>query len=287
MRTAALLFLFVFIFEGSAFAQRLKKDKFTQEDTVVTPFFLAKAATDSVAKQIPENLTASLSTAVSSDTSGEIPQGVIYVQKPNIIPYVKVEYKYYLAHVNMVKVERPVDNGVPGNVEVENVPQFDSNMYSQKLQRVYPAKGGNPLLSKMFVENMQYRYNTSDTPRVDTMVMGMWINSRGKVQRVLDDPEYTLQMPEQMAEELTKAGQTVTEWGQPGGYYPKKKLFRKAPLTRESYYVEVFIIVSSYPLTSEQKITRYAPFDYPLNAPPINEQEKKSAEQNATIEPKR
>jgi hypothetical protein len=120
------------------------------------------------------------------------------------------------------------------------------------------------------------------------MVMGMWIDRFGRIKRVLDDPEYTLKMPEQMVNELTSAGQKVanTNWGQPGGFYPKKKLFHKAPLTLESYYVEVFIIVSSYPLTQEQKITQYTPFDYPLNSPPIDQQEKKSLEQNSHIEPR-
>jgi hypothetical protein len=48
----------------------------------------------------------------------------------------------------------------------------------------------------------------------------------------------------------------------------------------ESYYCEVFVIVSSYPLTQEQKITRYAAFDYPLNSPPVDGQQKASMEKN-------
>ena len=279
---------FFFLFASALPAQRAdrgenKKNSITR-DSLSLPAGLAKTSD----RPAPGNLTASPDTNPVLDTSDEIRQGVIYVQKPNIIPYVKVEYKYYLSHVNMVQIDRPVDNGVPGNVERESVPQFDSNMYSQKLQRVYPVKGEDPLLSKMFVDNLQYRYNVSDTPRVDTMVMGMWIDLHGKVKRVLDDPEYTLKMPEQMVKELTNAGQKVVNatWGSAGGYKEKKKLFRKQPLILESYYVEVFIIVSSYPVTQEQKISRYASFDHPLNAPPIDEQEKKSAEQNATLKPR-
>ncbi|CAN5120715.1 hypothetical protein BH09BAC5_BH09BAC5_07980 [soil metagenome] len=232
--------------------------------------FHAQQAMDSIGKVLAQN--------ISSDSINEIPQGVIYVRKSNIIPYIKVEYKYYLSHVTTVKVNRPVENGVEGNVETDNVPVFDSAIYSKKLARAFPKE--NILLSKMFVENMNFRYNPVDTPRVDTMVIGFWINSRGKIQRVLDDPEYTLKMPEQMVNELTKTSQTVSEWGGAGGYYPKKKRFRKTPLILESYYCEVFVIVSSYPLTKEQRITSYSAFDYPLNSPPINEQQKNSAEIN-------
>jgi hypothetical protein len=290
MKKAAILFLVCFISAGIS-AQRSyhgkKNDRALQGDSV--PAFLAKNTGDSATKKIPANLSASLSaTAIVNDTSdstGEIPQGVIRVHKPDIKPYVKVEYKYYLSHVNMVKVDRPVDNGIMTDIQTDNVPQFDSNMYSQNLKREYPKKAPD-LFSKMFYDNMKYRYNVSDTPRVDTMVIGMWIDTHGKVKRVLDDPEYTLKMPDEMVNELTRTGMTVTNWGQPGGFYPKKKLFRKAPLTFESYYVEVFVIVSSYPLTQEQKITQYAPFDYPLNSPPVDEQEKKSIEKNGAVQPK-
>ncbi|CAN5915176.1 hypothetical protein BH11BAC7_BH11BAC7_20300 [soil metagenome] len=218
---------------------------------------------------------------IPRDTSTEIPQGIIYVRKSTIIPYVKVEYKYYLSHVNMVRVNIPVDNGVEGNVETDNVPVFDSSVYSKRLVRAFPRE--KELLSKLFVENMMYRYNASDTPRVDTMVIGLWVNTRGKVQRVMDDPEYTLKMSDQLAKELTRTSQLITDWGDAGGYYGRKKLFKKAPLILESYYCEVFIIVSSYPLTQEQKITRYAPFDYPLNSPPLDEQQKVSGEKNGTL----
>lgn len=215
----------------------------------------------------------------------EIPQGVIYVRKPTIIPYVKVEYKYYLSHVNMVKVNVPANNGIEGAVETDNVPMFDSSVYSKRLERVYPKKDAE-LLSKMFVEHLTYLYSPSDTPRVDTMVIGMWINTRGKVQRVMDDPEYTLRMPDKMVAELTRASKKVSTWGEPGGYYGRKKMFKKAPLILESYYCEVFVIVSTFPLTQEQKITRYSAFDYPLNSPPTDEQQRASKERNDATRPR-
>jgi hypothetical protein len=219
-----------------------------------------------------------------SDTT-EIPQGVIRVRKANIIPYVKVEYKYYLSRASKVKVNVPVDNGVVGYVETKEVTVFDSSVYSRRLQRVYPRER-DLLLSKLYVENMTYRYSGDDTARVDTMVIGMWIDNRGRVKEVLDDPEYTLNMPDQMAKELERISHSVVSWGDPGGYYQAKRRFKKAPLILESYYVEVFIIVSSYPLTQEQKLTRYSPFDYPLNSPPLDEQQKASREKNGTV-PKR
>src|SRR6187551_429361 len=153
------------------------------------------------------------------DTSDEIPQGVIYVRKPNIVPYVKVEYKYYLSRVDLVKVNVPAANGMEGEVEVDEVPRFDSAIYSKRKVRVYPKKECQ-LLSKMFWDNITCFYNASDTPRVDTMVIGLWIDQNGKVRRVLDDPEYTLKMPDQMVKELTRASHLLTGevWGQKGGY---------------------------------------------------------------------
>lgn len=233
------------------------------------------------------NVTTLTANSDTTDTS-EIPQGIIYVRKATIIPYVQVQYKYYLAHVNMVKVNRPVENGIEGYVETENVPVFDSSVYSRLLKRQYPKKAESPLLSKMFVENMKYLYSANDTPRVDTMVIGLWIDANGKIRHVLDDPEYTLKMPDQMVNELTRASQTLSGkmWGEKGGYFQRKRMFRPAPLVLESYYCEMFVIVSSYPMTVEQKISRYAPFDYPLNSPPTDEQQKASKEKNDAI-PKR
>jgi hypothetical protein len=231
------------------------------------------------------NVTAMTANSDTTDTS-EIPQGIIYVRKATIIPYVQVQYKYYLAHVNMVKVNRI---GASGYEETENVPTFDSTVYSRLLKRQYPKKAEGPLLSKMFVENMKYLYSASDTPRADTMVIGLWIDANGKIRYVLDDPEYTLQMPDQMVNELTRASQKLygTMWGEKGGYFQRKKMFRPAPLVLESYYCEMFVIVSSYPMTVEQKISRYAPFDYPLNSPPTDAQQKASKEKNDKVTPKR
>lgn len=226
--------------------------------------------------------------ADTTDTT-EIPQGIIHVKKATIAPYVKVEYKYYLAHVNTVKMEVPVENGVQGNVEMKDVPVFDSTVYSRLIKRQYPRKIKDPLLSKMFVENMKFLYGSGDTMRADTMVLGLWIDNRGRVREVIDDPEYTLNMPEQMVNELTRTSQLLqgAQWGEKGGYYQgRKKMFKQPTLVLESYYCEVFVIVSSYPLTQEQKIAHYAAFDYPLNSPPTDEQQKASKEKNA-VEPKR
>ncbi len=212
----------------------------------------------------------------------EIPQGIIYVRKSNIIPYVKVEYKYYLSKVSMVRENKTVTDPIAGNIiEVDNVPVFDSTVYSPKLKRVYPRE--TQLLSKLFVENMNFKFNANDTPRVDTLVIGMWIDSKGRIKRVLDDPEYTFKMSDELVKELTRTSQQISIWGDAGGYYEKKKLFRKSPLILESYYCEVFVIVSSYPLLVEQKNSRYAPFDYPLNSPPLDEQQKKSMEKNTNV----
>lgn len=212
--------------------------------------------------------------------SVEIPQGIIFVQKPHITPFVKVDYKLFLSRVRMQEVLVPVNNGIENYVERDNRPVFDSSIYPKSLERVYPKK--NPVFSKYFVENLDYQYQASDTPRVDTMVIGMWIDRFGKVKRVMPDTDYTGEMPRALVTELAAISWGINDWGEKGGYKTKKKLFRPSQLVIENYYCEAYVIVSSYPLTDEQKKTgtSYALFDYPLNSPAADAQQQASMDKN-------
>lgn len=221
--------------------------------------------------------------------SVEIPQGVIYVRKPHIRPFVKVDYKLYLCRVdpNGLRREIPVTDRNTGftDIQIETVPLFDSAFYSKKLERTYPQK--SYLFSKYFVENLKYQYQASDTPRVDTMVIGMWIDKSGKIKRAMPDTEYTGNMPRKLVTELAGVSMRMTDWGEKGGYKTKKKFLRPSQLVIENYYCEFFVIVSSYPVTNEQKKsgTAYALFDYPLNSPPTDEQQRQSMEKNGGLPP--
>jgi hypothetical protein len=219
-------------------------------------------------------LHAQPSQALPEDSAGagpDIRAGVVRVQKPNIIPYVKVEYRLSLAHVTQVNVEVPVNNGIPGYTEIDRVPVYDSMRFPQSLSRVFPQK--KTLLSRYFTDNMSYMYSSA-APRTDTLFVGMWIDKSGKIRFVQADTSNT-KMPVDLAGELVSLSNSLrnTEWGKGGGYATKKKFLRPSEYFSESYYCEMFIIVSSAPLTDEQRNTgvHYAPFDFPLNSPPADQ----------------
>lgn len=274
MKSLRILFFLFLLFSCEVFAQRSRQGE--------KPLMLPMGDSLGTSLSLSADTTKPQLTSIASDT-GELSVGIIYVRKPHIIPYVKVDYKLYLAHVKMVKVEVPVDNGLQGNVEIDNQPVFDSNAYSKKLKRDYPV-ASDPL-SKYFVSNMQYQYQSNDTPRVDTMVIGFWIDTRGRIKRALPDTEYVGNMPSALVTELAKTSWTISNYGAAGGYYTPKKFLRPSKLTYESYYCEAYVIVSSYPLTVEQHEngTAYAPFDFPLNCPAIDPEQKKSLEKNGYV----
>ncbi len=223
--------------------------------------------------------------AVNPSDTNDISLGVIFVRKPHINPYVKVNYKFYLVHVDPKKnSQREVQvtdaNSGFTDTQIQKIPIFDSSVYSKKLKRDYPAIA-QPL-SKYFVENMSFQYQPNDTPRVDTMLVGIWIDARGKVRIVLPDTENVGTMPSKMIAELYRVSTGISEWGAGGDYRTPKKFLRSSQLIFESYYCEAYVIVSSFPLTVEQKKNgaASAPFDYPLNCPTMDTEQKKSLEKN-------
>lgn len=225
----------------------------------------------------------------AQDTLRDVTPGVIVVKKPKIVPYVKVNYKLYLSKVSTVEKEVPVNNGVTGYVEMDrNYPVYDSSYYMDNAAREYPKE--TKLFSKYFSESLLYNYQSSDTPRIDTLKIIMWVKSNGKVKRVdvATDTTGKNTSPE-LYKELTSISYGISEWGNGGGYYTPKRFLHPALFVGEDYCAEVYIIVSSMPLTEEQKITgkSYAPFDYPLNCPPADNEQQISMDKNAGSVPKK
>ncbi len=275
MKLLRILFFSFPFFSCDVFAQRSREGE--------KPLTLPLGDSLSTSLSVSADTVKPQLTVIASDT-GEIPIGIIYVRKPHITPYVKVNYKLYLAHVNPKGSQRDVlvtdRNSGFTDTQVEPIPTFDSNMYSKKLKREYPVNA-DPL-SKYFVENLRFQYQPNDTPRVDTMLIEMWIDPRGKIKWIMPDTEYVGNMSSALVRELDSISWRISDWGTECGYHTTRKFLRPSHLILESYYCEAFVIVSSYPLTQEQRKTgkSYAPFDYPLNCPPINPEQKSSLENN-------
>lgn len=209
----------------------------------------------------------------------EVQQGVIKVRKPAVRPYFKVDYYLTLSRVTEVEILVPAANGVPGVMERDKVPVFDSS-FSAKNERVFPVKSVH--LSKLLVEQIDFAYAFGDSSSIDTMVVEMWIGKNGKIKWRSPDTTYNGDMPRALELQLYGVFMGMTEWGMGGGYKEPKKFLRKQKLVPENYYCVVYIVSSAKPLTAQQKSTgsRYAPFDVPLNSPPENEQQKNFIEGN-------
>jgi len=203
-----------------------------------------------------------------------IAQGVIKVRKPSVRPYFKVEYYLTLARVTEVEILVPAASGIPGVMERDKVPVFDSSLYSPKFERVYPVK--SVLFSKMLVDQINYSYAFGDTTRIDTMMVEMWIGKNGKIKWRSPDTTHNGTMPRALELELFTAFSLMSDWGMGGGYMEPKRFLRKQRRMAENYYCVLYVISSAHPLTTQQRNTgsRYAPFDIPLNSPPDNEQQR-------------
>src|SRR5687768_18254394 len=67
-----------------------------------------------------------------------VKQGVIKVRKPSLRPYFKCEYYLTLSRVEEVEVLVPSPSGIPGVMERDMVPVFDSGFYGAANERVFP-----------------------------------------------------------------------------------------------------------------------------------------------------
>ncbi|HLG02615.1 MAG TPA: hypothetical protein VI731_03410 [Bacteroidia bacterium] len=217
---------------------------------------------------------------VSQDTL--IRTGTVHLSKPQIQPYVLVAYRLELARVKQAEVLIPVKYEDVPAVERDLQPVYDSVFYPATFERVFPQKEVH--FSRFFSENLVYTYSASDTPRVDTMRVGLWITPNGKIKFVAPDTtgDYTILVA--LEKELAYISERMRNaaYGRGGGYNTPGKLFRPSEFHKESYYCELFVIVSSTPLTIEQKNTgsHWAAFDMPLNSPPDDSQHAEFVKRN-------
>src|SRR3954466_432504 len=113
---------FLLIFSCNLFAQQAKRSPAVNQTT------------DSLSSANKVNRDSTLlafnNPVADTDTfSAEIPEGVIYVRKPHINPYVKVDYKLFLSRVSMMTVDVPVGEGIMP--EQTQVPVYDTLAYQR------------------------------------------------------------------------------------------------------------------------------------------------------------
>lgn len=264
--------VFLVCISCNLFSQQINHGQHPQGDS-------AKAAKNAH----PDSGDVAVQKVIQASDTGEIPEGVIYVRKPHINPFIKVDYKLFLSRVMLAPVEVPVGDGIMP--EIDTVPIYDSAYYKRAFyvkntDKNYPVK--SEFYAKYFAENLHYQYSSADTPRVDTLTIGMEILSNGKVKYITPYTELAGNMPKEMLDQLTHLSMGITSWGTGGGYQTKKKFLKPIQRIPENYYCEIYVIVSSYPLTQEQKNTgmAYSPFDYPLNSPTMDEEQKASLKKN-------
>ena len=239
---------------------------------LLLPFFaFAQSGNDIVL-----NDNGNANTVIPDTPPQPVQQGVIKVRKPKKQPFFKCEYYMTLSKVRMGQV--PVET--PFGIQMDEQPFFDSSYYSSNAERVYPVKEIH--FSRQLVDTVGFYYSFDDTASIDTMVVQMWIGTNGKVKWVDADTNYTGEMPAALRGELYRYANSITDWGKGGGYKTAKQFLRKQKKIAESYYCKMYIIVSSTPLTAQQKHTgaSYAPFDIPLNSPPQDDQQKEFLDDN-------
>lgn len=206
-------------------------------------------------------------------------------QPAPVTPFVKVEYSLFLSSVKEVPIIREAN----GQEFRDKVPVFDSLVYTrQEVEPVYPQKASS--LARYFSENISYKYKASDSLRSDTMIVGLWITSTGKIKWAEADTAFAYGMPKELKTELDRAANGLREWGwgKGGGFNTKRRFLRPSEFRAESFYCELYVIVSAQPLTVEQKTTKvhFAPFDIPLNSPPSDVEHRNSIEKNKKRNPK-
>lgn len=222
--------------------------------------------------------------AQNAAVNNDVQPGVITVRKPVIRPYFKVEYYLTAAHVTEVEILVPAASGIPGVMERDKVPVFDSSI-SKRNERIPPQK--SVLLSRLFAEEIDFTYAYGDTVSQDTLPVEMWIGTNGKIKWKSPDTSYNGNMPKALEAELTRMVMNMTEWGKGGGYMTPKKFLQRRKMIPESYYCVMYIITSVKPLTPEQRNTgtRYTLFDVPLNSNPDNPEHKEYLEKTYHIDP--
>lgn len=270
MNRFAFILFGMLAFSVSAFAQPSAKDTTEITEGVIV-----------VKKQIQKSASASGGSS-SASLPNDFHDQFVTKQPVPIVPFVKVEYSLFLSSVKEVPVMREAN----GQEYRDKVPVFDSAVYKrQEVQPVYPQKTSS--LARYFSENITYKYKPADSLRSDTLVVGLWISPAGKVKWAEADTTYENVMPRELMIELARSANGLREWGwgKGGGFNTKRRFLKPSQFVSESYYCELYVILSAKPLTIEQKTTgvKYAPFDIPLNSPPTDVEHRNSVEKNKKL----
>lgn len=241
----------------------------------------------------------------AQDTTG-VTSGTIRVNRTPVVPYYKVNYAMHLiadpGKTQRVKVKQqqdstsdssvaslggqpPVDNGWQATSQKTD-PGNDTITLERGARLVFPHT--DLLLSKYFSEQISYFYKRTDTPRVDTMHVGLWINKQGAVKRVyVHNAEG---MPKDLFDQVIGASIGLKKWGTAGGYYPRKRFLRKQKFVKDNYYCDMYVIIASFPMTVDQKTSgaRFMPQDRCLNfpVPPVKKRRVREERTSTQATPK-
>lgn len=196
------------------------------------------------------NAQLAMQRAVAPDTLTVKTTGTIKVRKKPIRPYVRVDYTLSAACVTKVSVPTVFDSLV--GEELVETPLFDTNCRPQNLQRALPQK--TVQLGRTYAQNISYEYLTVDTPRTDTLMIGFWIDTQGRIRQAFPEDSTETTLPPALYEQLVGLTKTFGVWGDKGGgYYTTRKFLRPSEFKRQDYYCTARVIVSNRPLTPEQK----------------------------------
>lgn len=223
----------------------------------------------------------SLSGQDTTDTS----PGVIRVARKPITPYYKVEYKMFRMQDPSKGTDRknPADSSAiaAGKGWKNDDEERDSLSLEPGSKLVFPGQGIH--LSQFYNSQVTYYYHFTDTPRVDTMHVGFWIGTQGKVRQVYIREKERPGMPPALFDQVVAASMKVKKWDSPGGYLTPKRFLRKRRFVRDNYYCDMRLIMASYPMTLEQKKSgvHYSNKDVCLNPPaelPSKKKKRKTPE---------
>ncbi|TND06482.1 MAG: hypothetical protein FD123_3520 [Bacteroidetes bacterium] len=210
--------------------------------------------------------------------------GVIRVTRKPISPYFKVEYtmtrmldpvKAAKKNKNADSTAQP-DNGDSGwKYERKKSDDEDSLTLERGAKVVFPTRITN--ISQHYMNEITYYYNFTDTPRVDTMHVGLWINTTGKIRQVYVREQEKETVPESLYDQVIGASLKLKKWDAYGGHWPRKRFLRKQKFVKDHFYCSMNVIIASFPMSLEQKTSgvRFTAKDVCLNEPPPPESRKK------------
>jgi hypothetical protein len=200
--------------------------------------------------------------AMQPDTLEKATRTIVVRRKP-LRPYIKVEYNMFAV---CVTENRQVDFDSTGSGDWLTLELFDTSCIDNGLQRVLPQH--RVQFGRTYAQNITYTYSPSDSNRTDTMLVGFWVDRTGKIKNCYPDVIEATTVPPDLYGQLVLISKSFQVYGDKGGgYFTRRKFLRPSEFRRSDYYCTVRIIVSSKPLTPEQRIAGESAIpvmDYPI-----------------------